>query len=287
MNDKKYERYYGLASRASFENWNSVKESHMCGCYYCGHIFPSSQVTDADWVPDRHGRTVTCPYCGIDSVIGDTAGIPIQEDVLQELYEYWFGVDEEEEKARRCVVADDCEDILTRLENLGMEAITHASPNNALSRFIPDCFCFSGPTRDHKSMAAELKVYGTTVIWRLSPVWAEDDMECVKLSDVILVSGGDLTDTRLADATNDKLFVRTLGKHGLLFRFRDRAWKTLRMNSNEDVDFDAAEGWIAAGIIDSLARTGKTIDTLENMEAERILIDAMKFAVEATRAAAH
>ena len=90
MTKKKYKKYYGLAGKASFENWNNVKESNMCGCYYCCRIFPSSKVTDADWVPDAHGRTVLCPYCGIDAVLGDASGIPIQKDVLEELFEDKF-----------------------------------------------------------------------------------------------------------------------------------------------------------------------------------------------------
>lgn len=48
MTDKKYERYYGLARKAAFENWESVMKSDMCGCYYCGSIFPSYKVTDED-----------------------------------------------------------------------------------------------------------------------------------------------------------------------------------------------------------------------------------------------
>ena len=63
MTEKKYERYYALASKASFENWDSVKNSKMCGCYHCCSIFPSSEITDDDWMPDRHGRTVLCPNC--------------------------------------------------------------------------------------------------------------------------------------------------------------------------------------------------------------------------------
>ena len=90
MTEKKYERYYGLAGKASFENWDSVKASRTCGCYYCCSIFPSEEVTDADWTPDLHGRTVLCPRCGIDAVIGDASGIPIREDVLEELYEEKF-----------------------------------------------------------------------------------------------------------------------------------------------------------------------------------------------------
>ena len=92
MSEKKYKDYYALAGKASFENWKSVKNSQLCGCYYCCSIFHSSEVTDEDWTLDIHGRTVLCPRCGIDAVIGDASGIPIQEDVLEELHQEKFGI---------------------------------------------------------------------------------------------------------------------------------------------------------------------------------------------------
>ena len=101
MTEKKYTRYYALAGKASFENWESVKSSKMCGCYYCGSIFPSSEITENDWTPDKHGRTVLCPKCSIDAVIGDASGIPIRKDVLEELYQEKFGIDDE--PTARCV----------------------------------------------------------------------------------------------------------------------------------------------------------------------------------------
>ena len=91
MTEKKYERYYDLAGKASFENWESVRKSTLCGCYHCCSIFPASAITEEDWMPDRHGRTVLCPECFIDAVIGDASGIPIREDVLEELNEWMFG----------------------------------------------------------------------------------------------------------------------------------------------------------------------------------------------------
>ena len=106
MTDKKYERYYDLAGKASFENWDSVMHSKLCGCYYCCSIFPSSRITDDDWTPDLHGRTVLCPECGIDAVIGDASGIPIRKDVLEELYQVKFGTADDggdDEAPLRCV----------------------------------------------------------------------------------------------------------------------------------------------------------------------------------------
>ena len=92
MTEKKYERYYGLAGKASYENWESVRNSKMCGCYYCRSIFPSTEVGEEDWTPDLHGRTVLCPKCSIDAVIGDASGIPIREDVLEELHQKMFRI---------------------------------------------------------------------------------------------------------------------------------------------------------------------------------------------------
>ena len=108
MTEKKYERYYGLAGKASFKNWDAVHSSKMCGCYYCGHIFPPEELTEGNWITDKHGRTAVCPKCGIDAVIGDVSGIPIRADVLDELNEKMFGVEDEgEEPVIRCVGSGD------------------------------------------------------------------------------------------------------------------------------------------------------------------------------------
>lgn len=285
MTEKKYERYYGLAGKASYENWDNVKSSQMCGCYYCCRIFPSSEVTDADWVPDAHGRTVVCPYCGIDSVLGDASPIPVQGDVLEELHEHMFGIPEEE-RAPRCVIPDDCGDLAARLGILGMETVTSTDSVEVLSGFIPDFYCFSGSSPDHKRMASELRANGTTVLWLSSPAATEPDTECAGLSDIILLPGGNPTDTRLADGNADRLFVRTLGKAGLLYRFRDGAWKTMKPASDEDIDFDAAALWTAAGIINAVSMTRKAFSILEEEDADFILSETVRLVVDAARASA-
>ena len=90
MNWRKYERYYGIAGKASYENWDSVMRSTICGCYYCMTIFPPSDISPDDYTPDRNGKTVLCPYCMVDAVIGDASGIPINPGILEELYEAKF-----------------------------------------------------------------------------------------------------------------------------------------------------------------------------------------------------
>ncbi len=78
------------AHRASFENEKSIRKSKECLCFHCNNLFPSSEIQD--WVNDAHGRTALCPYCGIDSVIGDEAGYPFTEKFILAMNGYWFGL---------------------------------------------------------------------------------------------------------------------------------------------------------------------------------------------------
>ena len=63
------------------------KEKDNCGCFNCGEIFSSSEITD--YVSDGE-PTALCPYCHIDSVIGDAAGFPITPKFLKAMYKRWF-----------------------------------------------------------------------------------------------------------------------------------------------------------------------------------------------------
>lgn len=60
--------------------------SRLCGCFYCGAIFPPSEIMD--WGDE--GRTALCARCGIDSVIGDRSGFPITSEFLGQMNHYWF-----------------------------------------------------------------------------------------------------------------------------------------------------------------------------------------------------
>ncbi len=36
--------------------------------------------------------TAICPYCGIDSVIGESSGYPINKDFLEMMRKHWFQI---------------------------------------------------------------------------------------------------------------------------------------------------------------------------------------------------
>ncbi len=43
----------------------------------------------SSWIEDV-GGTAICPYCGIDSVIGEHSGYPITREFLEQMRQYWF-----------------------------------------------------------------------------------------------------------------------------------------------------------------------------------------------------
>ena len=62
-----------------------------CGCFYCLKIFTPVEITK--WLGEEEGDplgTALCPYCGIDSVIGESCGYPITQEFLKKMRDYWF-----------------------------------------------------------------------------------------------------------------------------------------------------------------------------------------------------
>ena len=69
-------------------NREELQHGNVCGCFYCGQIYSPKLISE--WVPDVDGQTAVCPFCGIDSVIGNASGYPIQKELLDRMRRYWF-----------------------------------------------------------------------------------------------------------------------------------------------------------------------------------------------------
>lgn len=76
-----------LAHDACFRNRAQIERSKQCGCFSCCRIFPASEVTD--YVSPEE-PTAICPYCHIDSVIGDASGYPVTEEFMKKMNKRWF-----------------------------------------------------------------------------------------------------------------------------------------------------------------------------------------------------
>jgi len=64
----------------------TLRESDICGCFYCLEVFPPGEIED--WTDDDD--TALCPKCGIDSVIGSVSGYPIEREFLKKMHDHWF-----------------------------------------------------------------------------------------------------------------------------------------------------------------------------------------------------
>lgn len=80
------------AHQAARFNRYVLAHGDKCGCFYCLHIFSPSEINE--WCSEQtDGEEVTaiCPYCGIDSVIGESSGFPITQEFLLTMRHRWFG----------------------------------------------------------------------------------------------------------------------------------------------------------------------------------------------------
>lgn len=74
------------AHKHSIRHRKEIQESESCGCFYCLEIFPPDEIVD--WFDG--GECAVCPRCGIDSVIGDRSGYPIDKSFLKAMRSHWF-----------------------------------------------------------------------------------------------------------------------------------------------------------------------------------------------------
>ena len=66
---------------------SEIEASRLAGCFFCCAVYPPSQIEE--WIDDD--TTAVCPKCGIDSVVGDASGYPVDDGkFLKEMNGIWF-----------------------------------------------------------------------------------------------------------------------------------------------------------------------------------------------------
>lgn len=85
--------YIKQAHQATFANEKQVLASDGCTCFYCGHSFNPRTEEKLSWIEERPPRdkTLKCPMCGIDCLLGNASGFPIHDATfLQQCTQAWF-----------------------------------------------------------------------------------------------------------------------------------------------------------------------------------------------------
>lgn len=82
------------AHKATIFHEKDILASSVCTCFYCGYQFDPHKEVDLEWWDETNpkGKTLVCPKCGIDCVIGDASGFPITDtDFIKACTVVWFG----------------------------------------------------------------------------------------------------------------------------------------------------------------------------------------------------
>ena len=75
-----------MAHRYSSNHRDALEKDSVCGCFWCLNIFSPTEIEQ--WCDNQ--KTALCPYCGIDSIIGEGSGYPITKVFLTKMHKYWF-----------------------------------------------------------------------------------------------------------------------------------------------------------------------------------------------------
>lgn len=78
------------AHEFSSSHRSAILKDKKCGCFYCMKIFSPEEITE--WIEDKIDGTAICPYCGIDSIIGECSGFPIIKEFLQDMNKHFFNI---------------------------------------------------------------------------------------------------------------------------------------------------------------------------------------------------
>jgi len=80
------------AHSAASNHMAQLKKDRLCGCFYCLRIYDPAEIVE--WIVDDNpidkDGTAICPYCGVDSVIGESAGYPLTIEFLGKMKKAWF-----------------------------------------------------------------------------------------------------------------------------------------------------------------------------------------------------
>ena len=87
LNNNPHSQDIMIAHQYCTNNKEDLRNDLVCGCFYCLEIFNPTEINE--WIPDTKG-TAVCPYCNVDSIIGESSGFPITKEFLTKMNDYWF-----------------------------------------------------------------------------------------------------------------------------------------------------------------------------------------------------
>lgn len=82
------------AHKATIHHEKDILDSTVCTCFYCGYRFDPHKEEELEWLDENSpkGKTLVCPMCSIDCIIGDASGFPVTDtEFINGCTVAWFG----------------------------------------------------------------------------------------------------------------------------------------------------------------------------------------------------
>jgi len=86
INHNDYERI----SSSARNNKATLQNDNICGCYHCLRIFPTCEI-DEYCIDNGEETTAICPHCDVDSIISESSGYPLTDELLRSMRGHAFG----------------------------------------------------------------------------------------------------------------------------------------------------------------------------------------------------
>ena len=79
--EKYSDKYINEAHKHVFKNYEEILRSKVCTCMYCSYQIKSDKLNEElPYTTERdETKTLLCPMCGIDCVLGDAEGFPVTD----------------------------------------------------------------------------------------------------------------------------------------------------------------------------------------------------------------
>lgn len=74
----------------TIRNLDEIRQSQKCGCIACCSIYDTDKIEEWIVETDHNKKTALCAECGTDAVVGDAAGLKLNEETLKSLNKIWF-----------------------------------------------------------------------------------------------------------------------------------------------------------------------------------------------------
>ena len=165
---------------------------------------------------------------------------------------------------------------------LNFRSITKKHADEIISKisFIPKIFFFDRISPAIIQLANHFKGLGSIIFFEPSGKIKDREFStCVQISDIIKFADQRISQIDFVKEYNDKLFIQTQGKDGLIFKYKSNDWKKISAWENKSiVDTSGAGDWTTSILINNIFENDiNSLSELKSSFIDSALIESQKY----------